>query len=162
MDYLKASKADVAWLKRNGSKAGERVQSATFNLAMHIEEHSDWTFISELDKVAVACSGIRSEAWRTYVAKVFDGLRYDTDKSQWLRVSKKKKVTINHDVLAVNFWDYTKEAVQEIDLDKIASMTPDQVYQAYLAKCKKQLQRALEGGSYKGDVVAAKERLATV
>ena len=156
MSYLKEYKKDVAWLKRNGSTAGNRIQSATINLAHHISECGDWSNIVELDKIVSACSGVRSKGWRTYVLALVTGINH-TDEKGWVR-KQKVKVGIVEGLLDVNFRDHNDETVQKRDMSKIMNLTPAEVWSKYVETEGRKYEKALENG-FKGDSVAALQRL---
>jgi len=153
--YSKALTNDLTWLKTNGKKAGERLQSAIDNLAKHTDASQDWVKMHDLVKVAKACSGIRFEGVLIYLKAVFPFVKYDNDAGVMLRKTKKAVITVNLEILDVPFWDYSKESAIVIDVDKIGTMTVEEIVAAHVAKATKRL----DTDSFTGDKDAAQARL---
>jgi hypothetical protein len=136
-EYLKASKADVKWLKQHGSKATTRAYSAVVNLTLHVQEHNDWTYINEITPMIRECK-LGIEKFQVWTALVFKGLKYDDESKLWVRKSKKASVTIDLDVLAEHWDDYVKVVTFVPNFDSMFNLP------AMLSAQQKRLDKALD------------------
>ena len=117
MSELKQFKTSLTYIKKNGKVLGNHVQLALVDLANHTIETGDWTKLNALDKAVANASGLRVESFRTYVKDLFVGLKFDDKLKVWMRKSKKKSITIDAEVLAINWTEYTKESAPIFNYD---------------------------------------------
>lgn len=156
-DYLKKAKAEVKWLKQHGKNATTRAHNAVVNLAAHVKEHNDWTFIQEIDEQVRVCR-LGIEKFRAWVPHVFVGLKFDKETGRWLRKAKKKAITINDAVLAEHWDDYVQVSTFVPDYDKMFNLD------LMLKAQQKKLEAAEEAEEVKGDrdaMLARKEAIET-
>ena len=153
-DYLKASKADVRWLKQHGSRATNRAYSAIVNLTLHVQQHNDWTYINEITPLIRDCK-LGIEKFQVWAALVFKGLKYDDETRLWVRKSKKTSVSIDDDVLAQHWDDYVKVVTFVPNFDSMFQLP------AMLSAQQKRLDKALnEAEETTGDYTAMLDRKA--
>ena len=117
MTQLVQFNKSIRYIKTNGKVLANHVQLALADLANHTIETGDWSKINVLDQAVANSSGLRVESFRAYIKDLFVGLKFDDKLKVWLRKSKNKSITIDDEVFAINWTEYTKETTPTFNYD---------------------------------------------
>lgn len=148
---LKQIKSTINLIRKAGETMDERIHSVGVSIAHHAEQHGDWTEFQRLYDVMPKSS--RRKALVTWIID-HTPLKFDDKAGLFVKAKTNKKP---YDFEAMNqtpFWEYTKEVVQSLDVDKLLDLN------TLIAAAEKRLDNATEkGAEIKGDLKAFHARL---
>ena len=151
---LKEIKANIRLIKDAGDKMDIRIHETGVSVLSHAKEHGDW---SEMQRLYDALPrSARRQAFVTWV-KDNSPLHFDDKLGKFLK-SKGNKAEYNVDgANAVPFWDYTKEIVQTLNVDKLLDI------EAIIASAYKRIEsQENKGAPIEGDMVKFNARVAQI
>ena len=114
----KQFRSDITWLKQNGGKEQNRVQSAIVHIAKHAIEHGNWTALNDL----FACHIVEKQRAIKYVRDMFKGLKYDKETNLFIKKSKKTRIEVQTHLFEVHYTDHSNEGTPNLNLDNLLGL----------------------------------------
>jgi len=147
---LKQIKTTIKLIRNAGVKLDQRINDAGVSIMNHANEHGDWSQMNALYEALP-----KSARRKAFVKWVSDHgpLKFDDKKGTFVRPVKVKVKTFDVEgANATAFWDYTKEVANTLDLDKLSKMSDSEIVAAFKNQKSKQAQKAIDNGTFKGNV----------
>jgi hypothetical protein len=135
---LKTINKNIRLIKDAGELLDTRIHETGVSIMQHAADHGDWSAMQRLYS-ALPKSG-RRKAFVQWVID-FTPLKFDDKLGIFLKAKSSKR---EYDVQGANetpFWEYTKELVQTVNVDKMLEIDN------LIASAKKRIETAIEKGA---------------
>ena len=145
---IKVINRKIGEIRKSGKSLQNKIVEVEIAAMRHFEQHKDSGALSRL--VLAVPASMRREALKVHIT---DHVPVTWDDEKQVFKSKKKGTFNIAGAEQVPFYDYTKESVQKVNLDKLL------VPLALIEAAQKRVEKAIEDGSLTGDMEAYKARL---
>ena len=152
---LKEVNKNITLIKTAGLKMDQRIHETVVSIMHHAEKHGDWTAMQRLYD-AFPRSG-RRKAFEVYVVD-HTPLKFDDKLNKFIKPKSSKKPWMIQEANDTPFWDYTKEQVKALDVDKLLDGDLKTLVERLISREQKRIDAKVESGHITGNLLAFEER----